>query len=178
MEDYIIGLIWATGSVCGESLIVRNKDFRVISLVAKYIGRSCRDGQRKIKIAMTHPLVARLSAVGWRGRMDTDRGVPHGDIEMLLWAAGYCSVRAHVDASGKRLRIRGSLNIVTSLTNDILPELGLYPKKPTICLTNEGQTWEIYYQSAKEIKRFLGWQHDVQYRLSCNLGKHNHVTMP
>lgn len=158
-EAFIIGIIWATGSISGKCLLVRNKNYEIIEPVASFFKKKIyRLGNRNlIKIRLSHPIARRLHDLAWTGRKDVDRRIPSGDIDLMEWAKGYCSVRAHIDKKGARLRIYGSQSIVEALSNDILKNIGLAPKKPQHSISSEGETWGISYQTAEQVSIFSEW---------------------
>ncbi len=111
-----------------------------------------------VKISYRDEIGEKLRALGFSGRRDRSRGTPVGDIDLSEWLKGYCAVRMHFDKTRARCRIYGSLSIVQTINELLSAELSVSAKTPQFCTnTINGETWELNFQSPKEVDLLRQW---------------------
>lgn len=80
LPDYILALIWFSGTISGDSILVRNQDPAIPEIVASAIRSSSwdRDGERSQRVCKicSPSICAALRDMGFSGRKDLDRIPP------------------------------------------------------------------------------------------------------
>lgn len=83
LPDYILALIWLNGTISGDSILVRHKDYAIPETVASAIRSSVwqRDGNRTQRVCKicSPAICAAIRDLGFSGRKDLDRLPPPVD---------------------------------------------------------------------------------------------------
>lgn len=173
---YILGILWAIGTVSGDKFLIRHRQREVIDeicRVLKYIPGPYQVQKRwTCHFKTNHPMYRYLESLGWSGRWNQSRSYPNGDINEDEFIRGYVSQHISIDTAKnkrrnqvyQRIRIFGAENILERINAFFAEKLGTTPKK----LQKEGRSevMRILYYTSKEevpvIRRF--WEYEKSPR--------------
>lgn len=167
--DYALGVIWALGTIVEDDgrlrVVIRHKDVEVLKDIANRCNLQNQPYYVEhnkgwtLKFLLTSDVGKRMIELGYTQKKDKERSVPQGFYDEHEWMKGYFSQRAHINKRSKGwvLRIYGSFNIVSELTNWLNSMYGVGLKKPQrilSCIDDQyvGECWAILYQAKKEIR--------------------------
>lgn len=92
LPDYILALIWFSGTISGDAILIRNTDPYVVNTIARRLGVSVwerpnkREGVRAVCKIERVSLVESLRGIGFTGIQDEDRVPPPVDTLALAKA--------------------------------------------------------------------------------------------
>ncbi len=92
LPDYILALIWFTGTISGDAILIRNTDPYVVNTIARRLGVSAwerpnkREGVRTVCKIERVSLTESLREIGFAGIQDEDRIPPPVDTLALTKA--------------------------------------------------------------------------------------------
>lgn len=92
LPDYILALIWFSGTISGDAILIRNTDPYVVNTIARRLGVSAwerpnkREGVRAVCKIERVSLVESLRGIGFTGIQDEDRIPPPVDTLTLAKA--------------------------------------------------------------------------------------------
>lgn len=165
-EDWVLGFTWGVGTISSHRLFIRYHDVELLAEIAEVLRTKAKpyhptEGKTALRFSLKHPFAQRLMSLGWSGRLDKERKYPRGLFDEIEFIRGYCHTKATLDVvrpkgvPTPRLRIYGSLDIVTKIDNFLAARFGLKPKKPQLCNGESGTCYAIYYQSKRDVPQIV-----------------------
>lgn len=93
LPDYILALIWFTGSISGDTILIRHSDPCIAQTISKHIKSAAWEREKTTVCKISgHGIVSALRSLGFSGKKDNERTPPQ--IEPLPLAKAYLETHA------------------------------------------------------------------------------------